>query len=118
VASLTALVTLAGYLALLGWDQDGLYQSWQVVLLVILLAALAAWAAARNAMWSGTVAAAVVMTVAFGIDAETDVENDGLWPIGAAMVLVTTFGGFVLVGTVVEAIRRRKWTRRNVRTLG
>jgi hypothetical protein len=34
------------------------------------------------------IAATVTMTAAFSIDAATDPENDGLWPVGAFMVLV------------------------------
>lgn len=118
-------VTLVAYLALLGWDQtrdvapdgstSGPYQPWQVAALVLLLAVLAVVAGAHGerAALLTTVTMTVVFTVAFSIDAMTEPpeHNDGLWPVGAVLVL---FGTFFSAG-MVSALSRRFWAARRAR---
>lgn len=117
-AAVVCLASLAGYLALLGWDQQktlgsdgylhGPYEPWQVVALCAVVGAAAAWAGWRRDRLVGSAAAAVTMTLAFSIDAATDRQNDGLWPIGAFVVLVATFVGFWLCATVGAWLRERR----------
>ena len=104
-----ALVTLlcaASYLAWLGWDQEktrvpgtfefeGPYEPWQVVGLAFTLAAITAVTAWRSSAlgWTAVVTITVVLTSAFSIDAATERTQDAnLWPIGAFMLAVGTFG--------------------------
>jgi hypothetical protein len=104
------LLTLGGYLAFLGWDQHkslgsdgylhGPYQPWQVVALVIVMAGAAVWTGRRHDQALGTVVATAVVTIAWSVDAATDRENDGLWPIGALGVAVGTALGFLLVSNL------------------
>jgi hypothetical protein len=71
-AVVVCLVSVAGYLALLGWDQDktigadgylhGPYEPWQVAALCAVVGVAAAWAGWRNDAVLGAVAA--TMTIA------------------------------------------------------
>lgn len=115
-AAVTCLVTLGGYLALLAWDQTkalgadgslhGPYDTWQVTGLCIVVAAAAVWAGLRGNPVIGAVAASVTLTVAFSIDAATDSDSDGLWPVGAALLAMGTLLGVAAVAFVVAEVRR------------
>jgi hypothetical protein len=114
-----AVATLANYLIWLGWDQEkdispdgsasGPYQPWQVVglvLAVVLISAIAGW---RGYPWVAGIVPAVVLTLCWSVDAVTDPDNDGLWPVGAIMVAVGAFTGLTIVArlaTTVRGIRR------------
>jgi hypothetical protein len=123
-AVLVAVATLAGYLGWLGWDQHkdaqpdgsltGPYQSWQVAGLVLVLAAVAAVASLRGRPMIAVVVGTVVTTACFSVDAATEppITNDGLWPIGAAMVALGTCGGLALVGAITTMSRRTGSRRR------
>jgi hypothetical protein len=115
VVAVVAVVTAAGYLSLLGSDQrktlgadgylHGPYAPWQVIALVAVLGVLAVWAGWCGRFALGTVAATVVLTTLFSIDAATDAENDGLWPVGALMVATGTAGGFLVVSALFDHVR-------------
>jgi hypothetical protein len=117
-ATVVCFVSLTGYLALLGWDQKktvgpdgyqhGPYDPWQVVALCVVVGVAAAWAGWRRDALVGAIAATMTMTAAFSIDAATDSENDGLWPVGACMVLVATFFGFWLCTNVGAWFREHR----------
>lgn len=114
--ALTALVTGAAYLALLGWDQTrdvqpdgrqtGPYQAWQVVMLALVIALTAAAAGLRHRPAVATTVATIALTTCWTIDAATDppTGNDGLWPVGAVIVAVGTFAGVALVSSVVAHV--------------
>jgi hypothetical protein len=124
VVAVVTVVTVIGYLTLLGWDQEktlgadgylhGPYEPWQVIALVAVLGVLAVWAGWRGRFGLGTVAATVVLTLVWSIDAATDSDSDGLWPVGAGMVFIGTAGGFIAVSAFanhVHAMRRARQLR-------
>jgi hypothetical protein len=115
-AALVGVTTLASYLGWLGWDQTkyrgpdgnlhGPYQSWQVVGLVLALGVIAGVAGWRRRPWVAAVVSTLVMTACFSVQGATDPLNDGLWPIGAFLVAVGTFGGVALVAFVSSRLHR------------
>lgn len=119
-AIVTGVVTLVAYVALLGWDQaktvsadgttTGPYESWQVVALVLVLGATAALAGWRRRTWVATVTMTLVLTLCWSFDAATDPAdlNDGLWPVGALLVLIGTFAGAAVVAGIAAAVSRRR----------
>ena len=126
--ALLVLGTAAAYLALLGWDQaldvdpatgsgTGPYQAWQVVVLAAVLVGLAAWAVSQPAPRLVLVVPAV-LTVCWTVDAATDTDGDGLWPIGAVLVATGSFPVAGLLLAVGHACRmlasrdfRARWLR-------
>src|SRR5918992_5042790 len=79
LAALLAILTTGNYLGWLGWDQrydvdaDGVvtgpYEPWQVIGVVVGLAALAAFAGARRHPEVAVAVLPVVMTLCFSVDA-------------------------------------------------
>ena len=121
VALVAVVLTVVGYLAWLGWDQQrspdgtGLYEAWQVVGLALTLAAVAAVASwrSRDIAQSMVVAIsmAVAVTVAASIDWATDTTPDAnFWMVGAILL----FGGATLGLWIVAALTRTfwRWTHR------
>ena len=124
-AAIVCFVSLTGYLALLGWDQHktigpdgylhGPYETWQVEALCAVIAMAAAWAGWRGDGRAASVSATATITAAVSVDWATEPENDGLWSVGALMVLTVTYVGcrlFSLLGTWLrrqraETVRRR-----------
>jgi len=116
-ATLVAVATLASYVAWLGWDQTkyrgsdgnlhGPYETWQVVGLVITLGVIAASAGWRRQPWVAVVVMTMVMTACFSYQGATDPLNDGLWPIGAALVAASTFGGVTTAAVIARALTNR-----------
>jgi hypothetical protein len=110
-----AVGTAVCYAALLGWDRrntrgsDGYahapYDNWQVVILIVAMAALGVWAGLRYRVWLSTFAATAVMTVLWSMDAASFTPNDGLWPIGAVAVLSGTGLGFFVVAGLSTRLR-------------
>ncbi|MGI5215710.1 hypothetical protein [Plantactinospora sp. CA-290183] len=116
---LTGAVTAAAYWGFLGWDQQkdtdpltgnqtGPFQAWQVAGLVLVLAVLAFAAGLRGRPWLASIVVAVVLTVSFALDAATDVDADGLWPIGAALVTLGSLLGTALVAGAGALLARRR----------
>ena len=110
-AAIVALLTLGAFFAFLAWDRHktrgsdgylhGPYEPWQVIAVVVVIAGAAVWAGRRGNWVTGTVVATVAMTVAWSVNAATDPDNDGLWPVGALLVCLGTLLGFFLVSTMV-----------------
>ncbi|GLI01447.1 hypothetical protein [Phytohabitans aurantiacus] len=117
-AALLAAGVVAGYLAFLGWDQhkdvdaagnaSGPYQAWQVVGYGVLLAGLAFGAGRRGYPWVATVTISAVLTICFAVDAATDADADGLWPIGAALVAIGSAAGAAGVAAMGAFLRPRR----------
>lgn len=116
-------VPVAGWWALFGWDTtktlgrdgrlQGSYESRQVVALVIVLGPLAAWLGHRRRPLDGSAYAAGALAISFGVSADLAAENDGMWPIAAAMLFVLAFAGMVLVGVLTRSVgERRRATQR------
>jgi hypothetical protein len=97
--AVAAVCTIAAYLIFLPWGAQkelgadgylhGPYETNQVIGLVVSLLAIGAvtgWFSAWIAPW----VVPPVLTLMWSLDAINDVENDGLWPLGATMVLVGT----------------------------
>jgi GNAT superfamily N-acetyltransferase len=116
VATLSAVGTVAAYLAFLGWDQHrdigpdggqtGPYQAWQVLGLTAVLVGLAVWAARRGQGIAATLVISAVLTLAFSVTASRDPNNDGLWGVGATMLLVGSTLGLGLVSLLTT-----RWMR-------
>jgi len=113
---LTPIAVVGGYLLWLGWHepkhlqpdgrQTGPYETWQVLGFTLTLAVIAV----AITWWSKTAwIAPVMMTTAttayFSADAATSIDNDGLWPIGAVLVLIGTAIGVSLVSLIALAMR-------------
>ncbi|MBF9133809.1 hypothetical protein I0C86_33470 [Plantactinospora sp. S1510] len=114
--------TALAYWAFLGWDQHketdpvtgsqtGPYQAWQVVGLGLVLALLVFETARRGRPWLASLVVTVVLTVFFAVDAATDADGDGLWPVGAALVAVGSLFGTGLVAGIGAYLGRRHRTR-------
>jgi hypothetical protein len=122
VVAVVTVVTITGYLSLLGWDRQktvgtdgyahGPYEPWPVIAFVGVLGVLAGWAGWRGRFGLGTAVATVVLTVLWSIDAATAPENDGLWPVGAGMVLIGTAGGFILVSALADHVHTTRRAHR------
>jgi hypothetical protein len=121
VALVAVVLTVVGYLAWLGWDQQrspdgtGLYEAWQVVGLALTLAAVAAVASWRSRDIAQSMVVAISMAVAVtgaaSIDWATDTTPDAnLWMVGAILL----FGGATLGLWIVAALTRTfwRWTHR------
>lgn len=115
IALALALATLVNYLVWLGWDQQkdigpdgsvsGPYQSWQVIgliLTMVLITAVAGWC---GHPWVAGIVTAAVLTLCWSVDAATDADSDGLWPVGAVLVAVGSFIGLTFVAHLAAALR-------------
>lgn len=116
VVLVVLIVVVAGYLTLLGWHrpktlgadgyQHGPYETWQVALLVVILAIVAGWCGWVGWSGLGTIVASVALTAMFGIDAGTNVDSDGLWPVDALLVATATVAGFLALSTMADRLHR------------
>jgi peptidoglycan/LPS O-acetylase OafA/YrhL len=115
-------ITGVAYWAFLGWDQHkdtdpvtgsqtGPYQAWQVIGLGVVLALLVFEAGRRGRPWLASPVVSAVLTVSFAVDAATDADGDGLWPIGAALVAIGSLLGTALVAGVGAHLGRRRRAR-------
>lgn len=117
-AALLFIGVVAGYLAFLGWDQhkdidaagnaSGPYQAWQVVGYGAVLAGLAFGAGRRGYPWVATVTISAALTACFAVDAATDADGDGLWPIGAALLAIGSAAGAAGVAAMGAFLRPRR----------
>ncbi|WFE26439.1 hypothetical protein O7623_24415 [Solwaraspora sp. WMMD791] len=119
VAIGSAVVTVAGYLLLLGWHQEkelaagaieetGPYQPWQVVALVGVLAVLATAGGWLRRPLAVTIAVPVALTAIWIADAVT-IPSQGdasIWPVGAFLIAVAAFAGIAAVAYGAAAVRR------------
>jgi hypothetical protein len=115
---LTPIATAGGYFCWLGWHRPkqlqpdgrltGPHSAWQVMGLVLTLAvitlAVTWWS---KTAWIAPVMTTVATTAYFSADAATSSDNDGLWPIGAALVLIGTALGVGCVSLIMRMAQRR-----------
>ena len=112
---LLTLATALAYLAWLGWDQHkdigpdgetGPYQAWQVIGLVLTIGIIAAYAGWRGHPVEAIVVITLVLTIVWSIDAATDPEDDGLWPVGAFLLFIGSLVGVSVVALVADLVGR------------
>jgi hypothetical protein len=120
-----ALATVAAYLLWLGWDQHydrapdgsvtGPYAAWQVVGLVLTLVVIAGACGWKQRPGTAVVVISWVLTLCFAVDAVTEPpeHNDGLWVIGAVMVLGGALFGTATVAGAATALARNRMGARN-----
>lgn len=117
-AGLAAAVA-ATYGAFLGWDQEkdldpvtghlsGPYQAWQVVGCGAVLAALAFETGRRGRPALAAVVVPIVLTACFSVDAATDADSDGLWPVGAALVALGSSAGALAAAALGKRLARSR----------
>ena len=108
------------YAAFLGWDRErdvdaatgattGPYGTAQVLACGLAFLLVVALGAVR-APGASAVAGVLTFTLLWSLDAATRPDADGLWPIGAVMVLIGTSTGAVLAVALGPALVR--WSRR------
>jgi hypothetical protein len=118
VAVVAVILTVAAYLAWLGWDRQrnpdgtGPYEAWQVVGIALTLAVVAAACSWRSADIAQPVVVAVLMaaalTVPWSIDAATENTPDAnLWPVGAIFLYGGTASGLIVVSLLTRAVWQR-----------
>jgi hypothetical protein len=118
VALAAGLMTVAAYMAWLGWDQrrnpdgTGPYEAWQVIGLALTLTTLAAASSWRStdiaqSMMVGVIMAAV-LTMSASIDWATDQVHDAnLWIVGAIYLFAGSTLGLWVVALLTRAAARR-----------
>lgn len=104
------------YLAWLGWDQQkdvspdgtvsGPYEAWQVVGLGAGIAALSIFAGWRKQPIVATIIVPFTSAICFSVDSATDEDSDGLWVVGAFMILIAGLIGVGLASTITYLISR------------
>jgi uncharacterized membrane protein YfcA len=111
VAASLVVATAATYAALLSWDTHktidpstgtltGPYSAWQVIVCGLVLVALGAMAVRRGHRGLVFVIPGV-FTLCWSVQAALDPNDDGLWPIGADLVLLGTCAGAGLLCALV-----------------
>ncbi|MFJ3641244.1 hypothetical protein ACIPRD_15995 [Streptomyces sp. NPDC090108] len=111
-----AAVAMAAWAAWLGWDQHrdvhpdgsttGPYGAWQVAGLVLTLLVPVCWAAYRRRTAAAVLGVPAGLTVAALVDWSGD--GDGLFVIGALLVLVGSLAATGLVAFLATSSRRRE----------
>lgn len=105
----------ATYLEFLGWhwlegtagDPRGVYPPSAVVPAVFVLALLALASALLHSRTAGFIATTIGFVGCFAADADTSRNNDGLWPVGALLIVGGIWLGFRLVDLMVRLWRRQ-----------
>jgi hypothetical protein len=115
VSLLLAGVTVADYLAWLGWDQrrdvhpdgreTGPYQAWQVAGLVLVLAVVGVVAIWLDHAGATLLALPVALAAACGVDWAPD-DGSGLWAMGVVMVFTATLIVTAVTVAIVSLVGR------------
>lgn len=58
--------------------------------------------------WVAGVVATAILTLAFSVDAVNNPENDGLWGVGAMMVMIGAPVGFAALAGTAHWLRRHQ----------
>ncbi len=115
------LVTSAAYVGLLGWDQrkyrepgsineQGPYEPWQVVMLIVALALTAVIAGALGQVLEPALAMSATLTLFWSVDAATGPSQGDatFWPMGVVAILVVTTGAALLLAAATQAAVTRR----------
>jgi hypothetical protein len=103
----TTFVTVATYLATLGWNHLQQYVTWKVWVFVVVLAleaAFAGWVGTKRVV---TATLTTVVTVMWLVDGQTDPETSGDAPMGLLFVFAGAGLGAAIVSSVAASIRTR-----------
>lgn len=100
-------VTAAGYLTLVGWHQQEVYQTWKVWTLAGVLAVLAVWSGWIGGGASGSTSQVVALTVLWSADAATDphVIGANMWPAGALLLAIGAAAGAFTLSALATGLR-------------
>ncbi|WP_405059190.1 hypothetical protein OG474_41585 [Kribbella sp. NBC_01505] len=119
VWALAAIVAAAAvYLALLGWhaektldpatgNETGPYEAWQVIVLAVVIAILAAIIGSASRAPLAIVTIPLTLTLTFAVDAATASDADGLWAVGALLVLIGSAAGVAVVSLLFQRYASR-----------
>lgn len=117
-AALAAGVTVAAFAALLSWDTNktlgvdgqlhGPYDAWQILLLVLTIAAVAAVGGWHGVVLSTSFASALAAVGSYAYLALNDPDADGTWPVGAAAVGIANLIGCWAVGVISRRLATRR----------
>jgi hypothetical protein len=109
-AALVGLATLANFIVWLGWKRADfvVYQSWQVVGVVVGLGVIAALSGWRRHPHVAVFMATVVMTVVVSLQGGPTSHADGLWLIGSASIGFGTYLMVLLVAVAADELARRR----------
>ena len=98
-------MTVAAYLATLGWHHLQQYVTWKVWVFVVVLAleaALAGWVGTKRA---ATATLTAVVTLMWLVDGQTDPATSGDAPMGLILVFAAAGLGAAVVSSISASIR-------------
>jgi hypothetical protein len=107
VVLVVALVTVGAYVVLLGWHRpDRSYETWRILALGGVLAALAVGYGWRGYFLAGSAAQAVALTVVWTVDVLSDprTDDDGLLLCAVLSMLIGTAVGALCFSRVAQAL--------------
>lgn len=114
---LTPIATIGSYFFWLGWHTPkhvqpngrltGPYEIQQVLGFILTLTTIAIvitwWS---KTAWITSIMMTAATTAYFSVEGATDVNSDGLWPVGAMLVMIGTALGVSVVSVITTAMRK------------
>jgi hypothetical protein len=110
VVAVSAVSAALVHIGFFSWDRDtdvdavtgstsGPYDTWQIACSTVALALIAYYGGRARHAWAASAAASVAFTTVWAVGAATAAGEDAnLWPIGAALLLPSTFVPMLVVG--------------------
>lgn len=108
VVVVVALVTVVAYLVLLGWHRpDRSYETWRILALGGVLAALAVGYGWRGYFLAGSAMQALALTVLWTVDVLSDphTDDDGFLLVGMLSMLIGAAAGALCFSRPAQALR-------------
>jgi hypothetical protein len=118
VAAVSAVSAALVHIGFFSWDRDtdvdavtgstsGPYDTWQIACSTVALALIAYYGGRARHAWAASAAASVAFTTVWAVGAATAAGEDAnLWPIGAALLLPSTFVPMLVVGLITQRLTR------------